>query len=147
MIFFYSLTSLLVLLDQFTKFLVLHEISLHESVPVIPGIFHLTLVFNRGIAFGWFRNHDSLLFLLITLSLGILLWFSRYVSRWPLWSRWAFALILGGALGNWIDRVRFGYVVDFFDFRIWPVFNVADSAITAGVSLYVLMFLGGKKGI
>lgn len=158
LILFYSFTILLVFLDQFTKFLVLQGIPLHGSLPVIPGIFHLTLVFNQGIAFGLFRDHESLLFLLITASLGLLLWVSRHIPRWPSWSRWAFALITGGAIGNWIDRVRLGYVVDFFDLRVWPVFNVADSAITVGVSLYVIMLFrgsptpsgrrpGGKKGI
>lgn len=56
-------------------------------------------------------------------------------------AKWGMALILGGAIGNWIDRVRFGAVIDFFDFRVWPVFNVADSAITVGVVLYFFLIL------
>ncbi len=108
-----------------------------ESFVLVRGILHLTLVYNAGIAFGFFRGHQNLLLILISISLAFLFFGGRRVhsSKRPL--DWALALILGGALGNWIDRIRFGAVIDFLDFRIWPVFNLADSAITIGVFFYV----------
>ena len=82
---------------------------------------------------------------MITLSLFFLWgWAVRMESK-SAGGRAAFALILGGAIGNWIDRIRFGAVIDFLDFRVWPVFNIADSAITIGVALYLLLLLKKKK--
>ena len=130
----------------------LSHFALGESLPVIPPIFHLTLVRNHGIAFGLFDGFDRLLFFAISASILILAVIGHRLWR-PLpkhgtqpirgrrLERMALALILGGATGNWIDRLRFGAVIDFLDFRIWPVFNVADSAITLGVGLYLLYFL------
>ncbi len=131
---------------------VLSHFSLGQSLPVLPPVFHLTLVHNRGIAFGLFDGFDRLLLIAISLSIVVLT-----VIGHRLWQplpksqagtapgsgleRAAMALILGGAAGNWIDRMRFGAVIDFLDFRVWPVFNVADSAITVGVGLYLLYFL------
>ncbi len=84
--------------------------------------------------------------ILISISLAVLLGLGIRMKSTPALQRWALALILGGAAGNWIDRVRYGAVVDFLDFRIWPVFNVADSAITIGVGLYLLHFLKNERG-
>ena len=129
----------------------LSQFSLGESLAVLPSVFHLTLIRNRGIAFGLFDGFDRILFFAISASILVLavighrLWRSlpknaaQPVSGRGL-ERAALALILGGAVGNWIDRMRFGAVIDFLDFRIWPVFNVADSAITLGVGLYLLYF-------
>ncbi len=111
-----------------------------ESHPVIPNVFHLTLVHNPGIAFGLFRQHPVILTGLISLSLVVLFIWSARMSRLNTGARICFALILGGAAGNWIDRIRFGRVIDFLDFRVWPVFNIADSAITIGVALLFLIF-------
>lgn len=81
---------------------------------------------------------------LITVSLLLLgVWAVRVEAR-SSGGRLAFALILGGAVGNWIDRLRFGAVIDFLDFRVWPVFNIADSAITLGVVLYLFLLLRKK---
>ncbi len=133
------------MLDQGSKAFALRSLSLHQSVPVIQDVFHFTLVHNTGIAFGFFREHPGLLLILITLSLVLLgIWAVRMESQSP-WGRLTFALILGGAIGNWIDRLRFGSVIDFLDFRVWPVFNLADSAITIGVVLYLLLLLRKKQ--
>ena len=78
---------------------------------------------------------------MITLSLIVLLLWGVRLAGESLLGRWALILILGGALGNWIDRLRFGGVVDFLDFRIWPVFNLADTAISIGVGLFIIQFL------
>lgn len=108
-----------------------------ESLPLIPSVFHLTYVQNRGAAFGLFQGQQVLF---IVLALLVIAWLVRELavesSASPV-ARWGCALVLGGAAGNLLDRLRFGYVVDFIDLRVWPVFNVGDSAITIGVSLLV----------
>lgn len=134
---FFLLVFLVLVFDQLTKFLALSFLAAYDSVPVIPNIFHLTLVHNTGIAFGFFNRHREILFAAISLSLVFLgVWGARSTRNSPPAQSFALALILGGAIGNWLDRLRFGAVVDFLDFRVWPVFNGADSAITIGVVLY-----------
>lgn len=147
MIFFYGLVGLVVLLDQGSKVFMLQYLSPGVSVSLIPHVADLALVMNPGVAFGLFKNHAPVLFGVITMSLILLFWVAnRSHHEASLSVRWALSLILGGAIGNWIDRVRFGAVIDFIDFRIWPVFNLADSAITIGVSIYILStFCSGKK--
>ena len=142
---FYGLIFLIVLFDQASKFLALRLLSADRSLPVLQGIFHLTLVHNTGIAFGFFRGHQTALLLLITLSLIALWAWAVRMENKSSGGQMAFALILGGAAGNWIDRVRFGAVIDFLDFRVWPVFNIADSAITMGVVLYFILLIKKKK--
>ena len=147
--FFYALVGAVVFLDQASKFLALKLLSPPISVPVIPNVLDLTLVMNPGVAFGLFSGYAPILFTVITASLVFLFVLanrshgeaSRETSRL---SRWALSLILGGAVGNWIDRLRFSAVVDFIDFRIWPVFNIADCAITVGVGLYLLHIFQSK---
>ncbi len=144
---------MVIFLDQGTKFLALAYLSADATVPILPNVFHLTLVQNRGIAFGFFYHHETLLFVLITISLLVLIILGFRISSagsvksapGELFSRYGLALILGGAIGNWIDRIRYRAVIDFLDFRIWPVFNVADSAITLGVFLYFFLFLKKNK--
>ncbi|MBU1125763.1 MAG: signal peptidase II [Candidatus Omnitrophica bacterium] len=118
-------------LDQLTKYLATHFLSRGESFPVIPKVFHLTLVYNRGAAFGLLK--DQLPIFIVTSLVAILIvgislrrYFHEKRYRYPL------SLILAGALGNLVDRLLWGHVIDFLDFRIWPVFNIADSAITIG---------------
>jgi signal peptidase II len=122
------------LLDQLTKAAVRHAFSPGQSVPLLP-ILHLTYIQNTGMAFGLLRGLPWLFAAVSVLVAGWILreWLSgRLTNRWALR---ACGLILGGAVGNLIDRVGFGYVTDFIDLRVWPVFNVADSAITIGCGL------------
>ncbi len=148
---FGALVFLVFILDQLTKLLAVHYLASVDTVPVLQNVFHLTLVYNTGIAFGFFRHSQTLLLGAITLSLiFLLIWGFRSFSEksagpWQKFQSFALALILGGAFGNWVDRIRVGSVIDFFDFRIWPVFNVADSAITVGVGCYLWLLLF-KKG-
>jgi signal peptidase II len=120
--------------DQASKFVVQNEMVLHESVPVIPGFFHITYILNRGAAFGILENQQWF-FLVIAILLFFL--YGIFHKRLPSSSivHCGVGLLLGGALGNALDRVCTGAVVDFFDFRIWPVFNVADMSIVVGVCL------------
>jgi len=134
--------------DQLTKFIILKNFLPGDSYPIIKNSFHLSLVFNQGFAFGMLSGAPSLIWILIySLAIGIIIFiflFYRNSFACSKSAQVAFSLILGGALGNLIDRVRFGYVVDFLDFRIWPVFNIADSAITIGTILVILHLLKRK---
>jgi signal peptidase II len=132
----------IVLLDQVTKAMVLSKIPLYHSIPVIQGLFSLTHIQNPGGAFGFLADQSPLIrstFFLFVSSLVAVLIFFFYRNTPPTYRflSAAFALIFGGAIGNLIDRFRFGQVVDFLDFYIghyhWPAFNVADSAITVGI--------------
>ena len=131
-----GLAAVVLALDQATKWWMLQRLTLGESLPLLPGIFHLTLVRNPGIAFGLFAGQGGMVLGLALLLVAVLVvTVKSKPSAWPLPVSWAMGLILGGALGNLLDRLRFGAVVDFLDFRVWPVFNLADSCITVGAAL------------
>ena len=141
---------MILVVDQATKWLVARSLDLHEYRPLLDGLLSLSHVRNRGAAFGILSEADlpyqAILF--AGLSLVALLAIAVYAWRLPSTARLpqlALALILGGALGNLIDRLRFGYVVDFVHVywreHQWPDFNAADSAITIGVTLLVLDIL------
>ena len=140
----------IVLFDQGTKALVVRSLGLHEYVPLVDGLLSLSHVRNRGAAFGllssWDVPYQSVL--LSALSMCALVLIAVYFVRLPAGARLpriALALVLGGAFGNLIDRIRLGYVVDFVHLywreHQWPDFNAADSAITVGVTLLVLDIL------
>ena len=136
------LSICIVVLDQVVKFLVTHEMFPGMSIPVIQDVFHITFVLNPGAAFG-ILAHQRAFFIVMGIVIVILGGlFSPYIRRQCRIFRCGTALLLGGALGNLIDRVRFGHVIDFFDFRIWPVFNIADIAIVVGVAaiIYAILF-------
>ncbi len=122
------------LIDQGSKLLVQNWMTLHESIPVIPGFFHITYILNRGAAFGILENQQWL-FLCMAAVLFIL--YGVFRKRVPRHCavQVGLGMLLGGAFGNALDRFCCGAVVDFFDFRIWPVFNIADIGIVAGVCL------------
>lgn len=138
---FLLFAGVVLLLDQLTKLWAQSALASARSLPVLPQVFHLTLVENRGIAFGFFQGSEKLLFIAITLSIAALTAVGLSSRPFRFKTQMGIGLILGGALGNWVDRIRFGAVIDFLDFRVWPVFNLADTAITAGVGLFLLDFL------
>ncbi|WP_027340315.1 signal peptidase II [Halonatronum saccharophilum] len=127
---------LTLVLDQLTKYLILTNFVLHQSMPIIENIFHLTYVRNEGAAFGILQGQRTFFILVTMLVIGLLIYFYRQLPLNSFWNRLALGLALGGAIGNLIDRIRLGYVIDFFDFRVWPVFNIADSAIVIAVIIY-----------
>lgn len=132
----FIIVTAVLFLDQLTKSLVSNKLALNQSVPLIKGILHLTLIHNRGAAFGILKNQITL-FIFTSAVAIILIYFNlkdKKQKKHPVYTV-SLCLILAGALGNLIDRLFLGYVVDFIDFRIWPVFNVADSAITVGAVL------------
>ena len=152
---FACLVLLVVVLDQASKLWVLANFELYESVPVIPGLFNLTFLRNTGAAFGMFAGHPAWwrqgFFIGVALiALVVIVIMQRRLGRQNSWYTLSLALIGGGALGNLIDRIRFGSVVDFLDVYIfnhhWPAFNIADSAISVGVGVFLLtQFLEDRR--
>jgi signal peptidase II len=154
------ISAAVVLLDQWTKTLIQQRMALHESIEIIPSLFSLTYIRNPGAAFGLFvetsATFRAIFFLVVTMIalavVGYLFIKSVMDDRADGGSDWqnrgiriGLTLVFGGAIGNLIDRVRYGEVVDFLDFYLgryhWPAFNVADSSITVGVSLLFVMML------
>ncbi|WP_044642506.1 signal peptidase II [Risungbinella massiliensis] len=136
-------------IDQYSKHLVVTKMSLYESIPVIQDFFYLTSHRNRGAAFGILPNQQ---WLFITVTIGVVLFLIYYMRanyRQEPGAVWAFSLILGGAIGNLIDRIRTGEVVDFFHFIFgdfsFAIFNVADAAISVGVAFLILLTLFSKE--
>lgn len=132
------LTALVTLvLDQASKELVQRLMWEGQSIPVIPHIFHLTYIRNPGAAFGLFAYRTGFFIVVTLLVVAGALVAALRLSPGRHMLRLSLGLVMGGALGNLIDRVRFGLVVDFLDFRVWPVFNLADTAIVIGAFLLV----------
>lgn len=144
---FFIIIAFVFLVDQLSKAVVQMLMYLGESIPVLPPVFYLTYIMNPGAAFGLLA-YQTHLFVGVTVLLvaGVLLGYRRLPPDRPL-MRYGLALVVGGALGNLVDRLRFGRVVDFLDFRVWPVFNLADTAIVIGAGLLVWELLRdtGKK--
>lgn len=133
----YVVAATVFAVDQLTKWAVIRFMEMGESIPIWEGVFHLTSHRNRGAAFGILQG-QRWLFVLITVLvvIGVVAYLNRTRNRRPLVTV-ALGLLLGGALGNLVDRIRFGEVVDFLDARLinFPIFNVADSAIVIAVAL------------
>jgi signal peptidase II len=148
---FLVIAAFVVTLDQTSKLLVRSYLDPYETIPLV-GCLSLTHVRNTGSAFGLFANQVFLLILVAIVGLVTILLLYRYLSRISLLSSFALGLVFGGAVGNLIDRLRFGYVTDFIDVRLWrdfhwPAFNAADSAITVGaIVLAVFIFRALRKG-
>ncbi|HVS16911.1 MAG TPA: signal peptidase II [Thermoanaerobaculia bacterium] len=144
---FLLLPLLVVAVDQWSKWLIERRLELYESTTVIPGFFDIVHVFNTGIAFGLFPSRGELFGTVVLGLLGLValsivgVYFTRAAPHHTL-LLFALSLIMGGAIGNLIDRLLLGAVTDFFDVyvgsRHWPTFNVADSAISIGIGLLAL---------
>ena len=147
------IAAVIVLLDQVSKYLVVHYLT--RQVVIVPGFLDLVSVYNRGVAFGMFNNGQCIfrttLLTVLSVAVFIILFFVYLFSKdMTRLSMVALSMIMGGAVGNVIDRIRLGYVVDFIDVFVknthWPAFNVADSAITIGAVLLAIdIFFPGKK--
>lgn len=137
----FLIAGLVVIIDQITKAIALTKLASIVSVPAIGKIVSLTLVKNTGAAFGLFKYQTTVF---ISISLIAIAFTIFYLAKKKASFYLPFALILGGAVGNLIDRLRFGYVVDFIDLHFWPVFNIADSCITIGSIFLFVIILRGK---
>jgi signal peptidase II len=147
------LSAIVIVLDQLTKQIAISSLQPYTPHAVIPGILNWTLAFNTGAAFsflhdagGWQRWMFSVLAIVVC---AVLIVWLRRVSRRDWRTALPLALVIGGALGNLIDRVRFGRVTDFIEVYYqqwsWPAFNVADSAISVGAVMLIVFGLGGRK--
>jgi signal peptidase II len=151
---FGALVGAIVALDQATKAWIIKSFALYESRPVVEGLFHFTYLRNPGAAFSFLANQPEAFrrpfFLGVTaIALTVILAVVTRLPRGRPWTLAALGLVFGGAVGNLIDRVRWGWVVDFLDVfwrtHHWPPFNVADSAITVGMAILIGEEIFGKK--
>ena len=138
-----------VALDQWTKYLVVAQIPLYSQVDVLPGLFHLTYVQNTGAAFSLFEGMQWLFALIFLVFTVLIVWdFVKKTMPFSDFERWCIVAIYAGGLGNMIDRVRLGYVVDMIqtEFMDFPIFNVADCFITCGCIALIFHLVFFNKG-
>lgn len=136
---------LIVILDQFTKWIVASSFYLHESHMVVPRILSITRIHNTGIAFGMLPGMSDVLMVVTFASIIVVFYFYLTLEYRNNWITVACGLIIGGAVGNLLDRFRLGYVVDFIHFSFWPAFNVADSSVSVGVGLLMIGFFLAER--
>lgn len=146
--FFWVAALVSLILDQLTKYWVVQNFKLSETLPLLPGVFHFTYVTNTGAAFSLFNQGGGWLrWLSLAVSLGLiaLAWFGPWLGKFE---QLGYGFILGGAMGNGIDRFVAGYVVDFLDFRLikFPVFNLADVFINIGIICLLIASFWHKPG-
>ncbi len=136
-----AIVFIVIALDQAAKFFIVQNMRLGESIPVWAGFFHITYIENPGAAFGIFADQRWMFIFAGVAVIAAACVMHRRIEKMQGFARWGAALLMGGAAGNLIDRVRLGSVIDFFDFLIWPVFNIADIGICVGVAclMYALL--------
>lgn len=136
----FSTALVVLILDQLTKFIIKTKLQFSESIPIIKNIFHFTYVANTGSAFGLFKSLNWFFVLFAAVVIVMIFYYLRTkINEKEKNLQLAVGLLLGGTIGNLTDRLFYGAVIDFIDFRIWPVFNIADSAITISVILLIIL--------
>lgn len=137
-----------VALDQLIKYAVVNSMALYQTIPVLEDIFHITYIHNTGAAFSMMEGMRVFLILLplIMIACAVIYMFIKRKAGHPLMMT-SVALIAGGGIGNLIDRALLGYVVDYLDFRVFPIFNLADICVCTGCGLLILyvLFIDGKQ--
>lgn len=134
---------LVIFLDQLSKFIIRGSLKLNESIPVIKNIFHITYVTNTGSFFGILKGFQLPLIFFSLFVIGVIFYYIGKIKENDKLLQIFIGFILGAVIGNLIDRVIFGNVIDFLDFRIWPVFNIADSFITISI-VFLIIYLWKK---
>jgi signal peptidase II len=136
-------TIFVILFDQASKLFIQYKMKIGESIPVIKGIFHITYIENPRTSFGLFEYNKSFFVIAVLISvILVILIYKKIIFKKDPFMYIPLTLVLGGAVGNLIDRARIdGKVIDFIDFRIWPVFNFADSAIVCGMLVLLIHVL------
>ena len=131
------------LLDQVSKVWVMRRLALGEAWMIWPGVLHLTHVNNTGAAFGILKGSGIILTVVSVICVaGLAVYVAEaFIKNLTSMRSLAGGLVIAGAIGNLVDRVRYGYVIDFIDFRVWPVFNIADVSICTGVGLIAIVLL------
>jgi signal peptidase II len=143
-ILFLIISIAVVVSDHIIKFMVRNNINSGQSVPLLKNFLHITYVKNFGAGFGIFQGMTSILIWFSVIAIGIILfYYDKIIEKKSL--QIASALILGGAISNLIDRIFLGFVVDYLDFIIWPVFNIADSCITIGALILIVSLIKQEK--
>lgn len=150
MYLYYIIAIFIILLDQFTKWLVVKNMDLYEQIPIIENFFYLTSHRNAGAAWGILQGQMYFFYIITFIVIVALIYFLQAYAKTSKLMSVAISFILGGAIGNLIDRVFYKEVVDFFDFIIigydYPIFNIADSALVIGVILFLMSsFMEDKK--
>lgn len=145
---------IIIMFDQLTKFFIVQKFYLGESVPVIKNIFHITYITNTGTAFGMFQKYGNILLVFSIIAIIVISVLIFKQKELPKANLISFSLILGGAIGNLIDRLFRGSIVDFIDINLhfwpanpWPTFNIADSSITVGITILFIYSIISKKNI
>jgi len=129
----FSIAFIIILIDQITKFLIKINLQLNQNIPIIKNIFHLTYVHNFGAGFGILQQQKLVLIFISIIVIGLIFYYLDRIKEKEIFLQIVVGFILGGTIGNLIDRLAYGFVIDFLDFQIWPVFNLADSFVTIGV--------------
>ena len=149
-----GIIAAIVALDQWSKWMIKTSYNLYQSEPIIEGFFYFTYVTNDGMAFGLSFPGGKTILLIVTITLtGVIMWMLWKEKNSHNLIRYGLTLILAGAIGNLIDRILYGKVVDFLDIMVgnfnWYIFNVADSSVTSGMILFILhtIIVGEKKPV
>ena len=129
----FSTALIIILLDQTTKFLIKNALQLNQTLPIISNVFHLTYINNTGAGFGILKAQALILIFISVAVIGIILYNFDKIKNNETLLQILVGFVLGGTIGNLIDRLAYGHIIDFLDFRIWPIFNFADSFVTIGV--------------
>lgn len=136
---------LVCIVDRITKLYIVEHLAEGLSIPIVPNVFHITHILNRGAAFGILDGQRWFFIVVVLILIGLIYIYRKKISQLPLLVRIGIGLLVGGALGNGYDRFLHGAVIDFFDFRIWPIFNVADICICLGVTIIIIYLWRGKE--
>ena len=139
----FSTALIIILIDQLSKFLIKSNFQLNQSVPIINNIFHLTYINNTGAGFGILKAQTLILIFVSIAVIGIIFYNFDKIKNKEILLQVLVGFVLGGTIGNLIDRMAYGHVIDFLDFQIWPIFNFADAFVSIGViGLIVYLWKG-----
>ena len=138
LVFFFVL-----ILDQLSKYYIRSNFNVRDSINIIDKIFSITYVRNTGVSFGMFKGFNELFVIVSVIIFGFFMYIYLKKKKYPI----QFALIFAGIIGNLIDRIYFGSVIDFFNFHLWPVFNIADSSISIGILWLIIILIKNKEDL
>jgi signal peptidase II len=133
-LYFFLITISVIVLDQLSKLLIMNYVIMGKSISMVNDILYFTFLSNTGATWGMFKGNNAIFIILSVICLGVMLFYHKALPK-PFYAN---ALIVAGITGNLIDRILWGYVIDFIDLRWWPVFNVSDSAISIGIAIIII---------
>ena len=136
----FSTALIIIIIDQVAKFLIKTNFQLNQTLPIISNIFHLTYIHNFGAGFGILQHQKYFLIFISIIVIGFIFYYLDRIRNNERLLQMLVGFVLGGTIGNLTDRIINGYVIDFLDFRIWPIFNFADSFVTIGVIGLIMYF-------